>query len=57
MYGPEAIRQIGERLAQEQDEARSDELIARLYMVVEEDREELSEASVSGWSFASRPFE
>ena len=43
MYGPEAIRQICERLAQEQDEARSDELIARLRMVVEEDREELSE--------------
>lgn len=43
MYGPEAIRQICERLVQEHDEARSDELIAQLRIVVEEDREELSD--------------
>lgn len=43
LYGPEAIRQICERLVQEQDEARTDELIAQLRIVVEEDREELSD--------------
>ena len=43
MYGPEAIRQICERLARERDDARCDELIAQLRMVVEEDREELSD--------------
>jgi hypothetical protein len=43
VYGPEAIRQICGRLVQEQDEARTEELIAQLRTVVEEDREELSD--------------
>ena len=43
MYGPEAIRRICERLAHERDDARCDELIAQLRLIVEEDREELSD--------------
>jgi SET domain-containing protein len=42
VYGPEAIRRICERLSREVDDARCNELIAQLRMVVEEDREELS---------------
>lgn len=43
MYGPEAIRQICERLAREQDDLRCNELIAQLRTFVAEDREELSD--------------
>lgn len=43
MYGPEAIRRICEPLAHERDDARCDELIAQLRLIVEEDREELSD--------------
>jgi hypothetical protein len=42
VYGPEAIRRICERLSWEVDDAKCNELIAQLRMVVEEDREELS---------------
>jgi hypothetical protein len=43
VYGPEAIRRICERLARERDDARCHELIAQLRLVVDEDREELSD--------------
>jgi len=42
VYGPEAIREICDKLAREDDDARCNELIARLRMIVQEDREELS---------------